>query len=294
MTGTEIGRTRVTRRRTATALMLFGVGMIALYAGNAVKAGTTIAEAAPVVMQELLIRTVDYAFDMVESVRPGLTRVRLTNTGKEPHHVWMIRLEEGKTLKDLFDAVKPGEHLPSWAKHVGGPNAMAGSEAVALMDLEPGTYAVLCFIPSPDGKPHVMKGMAKELRVSGAAALTRLPEIDVEARLTDYDFVFSQPIKAGPQRIRFTNAAKQPHEAFIVKLVGEARAEDFLQWLSRMDGPPPAIPMGGITGIESGADIIIEQTFTPGRYALYCFVPDVQDGREHVHYGMMKEFVVAN
>lgn len=294
MNKTEIDRTRATRRRTVTGLMLFAFGIVTLFAGKVVQAGATVSEAAPAAIQELVIKTVDYAFDMAESVRPGLTRVKLTNSGKEPHHVWMIRLEDGKGLKDLFDAVKHGEQLPSWAKHVGGPNALAGSESVALMDLQPGTYAVLCFIPSADGKPHVMKGMAKELRVAGTPFKAPLPRIDVEGHLTDYDFAFSQPIKAGLQRIRFTNDAGQPHEAFIAKLVGDAKPEDFLKWLSHMDGPPPAIPMGGITGIEPKADIIIEQTFTPGRYALYCFVPDVRDGKEHVHHGMMKEFTVGN
>jgi hypothetical protein len=30
----------------------------------------------------------------------------------------------------------------------------------------------------------------------------------------------------------------------------------------------------------------------PGRYALYCFVPDARDGKEHVAHGMIREIEV--
>jgi len=290
----QANHTRPKARRMLLIAVLMGIGTAALLTIATARANVTTAKVVTEAVQELEIKAMDYAFEMAESVRPGLTRIRLTNAGKELHHVWLVKIDEGKTMQDLFGALRPGTPFPSWARNYGGPNASApGVDAISLVNLEAGKYAVVCFIPGPDGKPHIMKGMVKELIVAGEPVKTAMPKVDVEAKLTDYDFVFSTPIKAGRQTIRFVNDAGQPHEAFIARLAPGAKAADFLEWLSKMDGPPPAMPMGGITGIDAGGSIVIEQTFEPGRYALYCFVPDDKDGKEHVQHGMLKEFTVA-
>jgi hypothetical protein len=231
---------------------------------------------------------------MPASMRAGLTQVTLVNDGKEPHHLWILKLEQGKKLADVFEALKNAQHgFPKWVVNVGGPNSpVPGGKSIALMDLEPGHYAVICVIPAPDGQPHVMKGMAKEFDVVGARSAAVMPKVDIEADLRDYDFVFSKSLAAGRNVIRFTNSAKQVHEAFIAKLEPGKRAADLLAWMAKPEGPPPGIPMGGITGIETGRTISIALDVSPGNYAFYCFVPDAKDGREHVAHGMMKEFTV--
>jgi hypothetical protein len=41
-----------------------------------------------------------------------------------------------------------------------------GRHAFINVRLEPGTYALICFIPdAKDGKPHFMHGMMKEFKV---------------------------------------------------------------------------------------------------------------------------------
>jgi uncharacterized cupredoxin-like copper-binding protein len=40
--------------------------------------------------------------------------------------------------------------------------------------------------------------------------------------------------------------------------------------------------------------MFITVDFTPGRYALYCFIPDVKDGKPHTHHGMLKELTVGS
>jgi hypothetical protein len=72
----------------------------------------------------------------------------------------------GKTAADLFAALKAGGPPPKWVHEVGGPNAPApGRTSAAVVDLAPGTYAFICVIPSPDGTPHVAKGMARPFTV---------------------------------------------------------------------------------------------------------------------------------
>lgn len=276
------------RRVTIVAGLLTSV--IATTAMIAIRANNTVTD-----LQEIEVHTKDYAFEMPKSIQAGLTQVTLVNDGKESHHLWILKLEQGKTLADVFEGLKHAEHgFPKWAVNVGGPNApVPGGKSVAILDLEPGHYAVICVIPAPDGQPHVMKGMAKEFDVTGPRTQALMPKVDIESTLADYDFTFSKPLSAGRNVIRFTNLAGQVHEAFIAKLAPGKRAADLLGWMQKQDGPPPAIPMGGITGIEPGRTITIVQDLTPGTYAFYCFVPDAKDGREHIAHGMMKEFTVA-
>jgi hypothetical protein len=62
--------------------------------------------------------------------------------------------------------------------------------------------------------------------------------------------------------------------------------------MEKPQGPPPGALIGGITGIAKGRTIEVPTTFTPGEYALICFVPDAKDGKAHLAHGMVKQFSV--
>ena len=252
----------------------------------------------PLAPAKVTITTSDYAFTMPDTIMAGVTELSLVNTGKEPHHAWIIRLDSAKTLKDVFAAMQAGGPPPKWAVDVGGPNAGAPS-STAFLDLKPGRYAVVCFIPSPDGKPHIMKGMAKEVivtprRGAGAAreASAVMPRPTTTMTLVDYGYQLTRPIARGRQVIRVVNAAEQPHEVLVGKLLPGKTAQDFLAWEKNMQGPPPLVPMGGTTGLAKGEENTIVIDFEPGEYALFCFVPDVHDGKSHVAHGMVTQLSV--
>ena len=241
----------------------------------------------------------DYAFEAPDSVEAGYVTVRLLSRGKELHHVQMIRLDEGHTLGDLFEAMKdPAAKPPAWMVEVGGPNApVPGGESAASLTLVPSRYALICFIPSADGMPHVMKGMAKEIVVvrarSAAAKAAKAPGAPATTvTLSDYDFALSSPLVAGEQRLRFVNEASQHHEMFIAALAPGKKAIDLAQWAEKSEGPPPGMPIGGITGLDKGGFNDIALTLEPGEYALICFLPDVKDGKPHYVYGMIKQVTV--
>jgi len=248
------------------------------------------------------IRTVtvtasDYAFSAPDTIPAGMTEIRLLNRGTEMHHVWLIRLDAGKTMQDVFSAMQGDGGMPSWARDVGGPNTPGpGGEATAILRLTPGRYAMICVIPSPDGKPHVMKGMAKEVTVVPAAAPAAVSanlRIASTMTLLDYTFQFSQPLVSGRQMIRVKNAAAQPHEVVIVRLQPGKKTADVLAWMEKMQGPPPGAPIGGTTPMAKGEENIITLDLTPGEYGLICFVGDAKDGRPHFMHGMVMEFTVA-
>jgi hypothetical protein len=263
-------------------------------AGEAAEKASDLAVAAQ--PRELIIKARDYAFDAPDTVEAGVTNIRLQNAGPEMHHVALIKFEQGKTLADLNALMAAGAHsLPDWAVEVGGPNAPNGpAESAALLDLAPGNYVLVCFIPSPDGMPHLMKGMVKELTVVPAATPSAtLPSANIVMTLHDYTFTESAPLTAGRHTIRVENQAEQAHEVLIVKLEAGKKAEDVIAWIEKPNGPPPAAIVGGITGIDKGQVNLINVEMSAGEYALLCFLPDAKDGKPHFVHGMVKHFTVS-
>ena len=89
----------------------------------------------------------------------------------------MARLEPGKTAHDLLAWIeKPAGAIPGTA--IGGVSPLARGEVAWFeVDLSPGRYALICFLPdAEDGKPHFVHGMVRELEVTEgvAARLSRL------------------------------------------------------------------------------------------------------------------------
>jgi len=245
------------------------------------------------------VTATDYAFQAPDTIAAGRTTFHLVNKGPDMHHIWLIKLEQGKTLKDLVEATKTPGPLPKWAVEVGGPNTpMPGGESWATVDLEAGRYVMACVIPAKtDGQPHFMKGMVKEVAVTARhgvqqAGKTVAPAADVVMTLDDYDFRVSSPITTATKTIRFRNVAEQTHEAIIIRLDPGTTVQQFLGAMEKPQGPPPGALIGGITGIAKGRTVDITASFTPGDYALICFVPDAKDGKPHLAHGMVKQFSV--
>lgn len=243
----------------------------------------------------LMVTASDYAFDAPAQVPAGLTAIRLVNKGPSLHHIQLIKLEEGKTLNDFLGALK-GEHAPSWAQPAGGPAPPeADSTTTVIQTLEPGTYAMICFIPAVDGMPHAMKGMSRELKVVSSSGPTAPePEADIVVTLVDYDFQLSKPLTPGKHTIRVENAGPQPHEIAIVRLNPGKAPTDFTAWGMKPVGPAPGTIHGGVSGIMPGEHVFVEVDLPPGEYGLLCFLPDAKDGKPHFMHGMAKQTAVVS
>jgi uncharacterized cupredoxin-like copper-binding protein len=283
-------RSRATRAAVIAALVPT-LGLLTAFAGP---------DRAPV--RTITITARDYAFVGPDTAVAGITTIRLLNRGKELHHVQLVRLDGGRTLADLFAALEAGGPPPAWAHDVGGPNTpVPGGESQATLELTAGRYALICFIPSPDATPHVMKGMAKELVVtaprgarpgSGAASQAGARAPAVTMTLDDYRFTMSSPLRAGHRTIRVRNVARQSHEVLLVQLEPGKSAHDVAAWVEKQEGPPPGRPLGGTTAIAPRGWNDITVTLTPGEYALLCFIPDAKDGKPHVAHGMATQVTV--
>ena len=235
----------------------------------------------------------DFRFDAPDIIPAGLTEFRFLNKGPALHHLAILKLTGGKTVEDLRAALANPEPPPVWVKELGGPNAPApGLEANATLMLEPGNYALICFVDI-GGPPHFAKGMLRPLRVVPAkGASAPRPRADVTMKLVDYSYKLSSPIRTGTRTIRVQNVGKQHHEVELVQLAPSATAADFMKWMEKMEGPPPGKPLGGVAGMEPGMSEYFTADFTPGNYALICFLPDASDGKPHFVHGMIQEITV--
>ena len=234
----------------------------------------------------------DFKFDAPDVISAGLTEFRFLNKGPSLHHMAILQLTGGKTVDDLRAVLANPGPPPSWVKEMGGPNAPdPGLEANTTMMLEPGNYALICFVDI-GGPPHFAKGMVRPLRVVPAKGADTRPKADVTVNLVDYNFKLSTPIRAGTRTIRVHNAARQHHEVELVQLNPGVSLGDFMKWMDKMEGPPPGKALGGVAGMESGMTQYFTSNFTPGNYALICFLPDAKDGKPHFAHGMAQQITV--
>jgi uncharacterized cupredoxin-like copper-binding protein len=265
----------------------------AILLSAALAGGTTPAPKAPLVVT---VHAKDYAYAGPKTIKSGATTFRLVNDGKELHHMTLMKLAAGKTAADFMEAMKKPGPPPTWVSFVGGPNVSPpGGSSEATVQLEAGEYVMLCFIPSPgENGPHAMKGMVSPLTVLPEASGSVMPKGDVTVRLTDYKFAFSKPLTAGAHTITVVNDATQPHEFVLLKLNPGKRIEDFSNFVDKelMKGPPPGMPVGGLTAIDKGRSATVSVNLTPGTYGVICFAPDAKDGKGHDLHGMTTQFTV--
>lgn len=241
------------------------------------------------------VRAKDYAFEAPTQIPSGMTTFRLVNDGTVLHHIVIMRLDSGKTMTDLTKAMADTKSPPPvWMVPMSGPNAPDPTrESNATVDLQPGSYAMICLIDMPGGVPHFMKGMTHAFTVVPSTGPTAAaPAADETVTLSDYDFALSKPLTAGTHTFAIKNTAQQPHEAFLAKLAPGKTQADLLSWIAKPNGPPPGSAVGGVTPFVGGTTYFTAD-ISAGNYVLICFVPDAKDGKPHFTHGMVKTLTVS-
>ena len=111
----------------------------------------------------------EYAFNVPDTVA-GKATVKVENTGEQAHELSIYKVADGKTLDDVkaFFGGPPAGPPPFTS--AGGVSALApGTEITVDVDLKPGTYALVCFLPDTaatgTGQPHFQLGMIKQVKV---------------------------------------------------------------------------------------------------------------------------------
>ena len=135
-----------------------------------VKALTVTAATQPRAMpaSDLTLTLTNYAFAFSAPPTPGKHAIRIVNHGTQPHEAVLVRLQAGKTGSDMAKWVSSGMQGPPPGSPIAGISPMApGKENTLLVNLSPGDYALLCFMPdAKDGKPHAEHGMIHDFKIT--------------------------------------------------------------------------------------------------------------------------------
>ncbi|MGQ0650614.1 MAG: hypothetical protein ACT4P7_23995 [Gemmatimonadaceae bacterium] len=277
---------------------LFGLVALACAKPETPPADSSAAVAAAAVPNVVTITAMDFAFQAPDTIPSGVTTLQLVNAGPEIHHAQLLRLGDGKTFADLTAALKtmqPGTPPPPWITEEGGPNPPEpGDTSWVTQDLQPGNYALICFVDTPDKVPHMAKGMLRPLVVvPNTGAAVPAPVSDVSVVMKDYAWDITPALTAGEHMLKVENIAQQPHEFFLIKLDEGKTPEDFGKWAATYKGPAPGKAMGGIASMRPGAVAYVKASLVPGNYMMICFVPDAKDGKPHLDHGMVYPFTVS-
>ena len=97
-----------------------------------------------------------------ETLAAGEQVIEFKNAGSELHEFILIRLPEGMTLEEAFEAELEVDGT-TW---LGGPAPFEpGDRQLMRVDFEPGRYALFCFWENEEAVPHLALGMAAEIVV---------------------------------------------------------------------------------------------------------------------------------
>jgi hypothetical protein len=115
---------------------------------------------------------IDFQFALPDQIKAGAQTWKIENKGGQWHEMAIFKLNEGVTVEDLMammmsgeepDGPPPFEEMAFWAP------MSQGERAWLTVDLPPGVYTVLCFLPdfaSDPPKSHLEHGMVRTLTVT--------------------------------------------------------------------------------------------------------------------------------
>ena len=92
----------------------------------------------------------------------------------EVHEAALVKLAAGADVSDVVEWAQTFDGEPPFDGEFGSMGALGPGQR-AWITLEPGApgdYALICFVPGRDGKPHVMKGMVRHVTVGQLSAGT--------------------------------------------------------------------------------------------------------------------------
>lgn len=116
---------------------------------------------------EATVEGAEYVFN-ADTLPSGTVEIAFDNIGAQPHHLIASKIKGGASAEDVEKFFKTEQGAPPLIeKGTRSTAVLEGGEAqLVTMDLDPGRYALYCFITDREGgPPHVFKGMVDEVEV---------------------------------------------------------------------------------------------------------------------------------
>jgi uncharacterized cupredoxin-like copper-binding protein len=270
--------------------------------GSSAKSDSTTTKPDAKALPNVTIEAADFSFEAPATIPAGYVDVTVKNTGKEGHQVQFVKLGDGVTFDDFTAAAaKTDLGSLSTSTFVGGPNgADPGASTSAILKLDPGTYALACFIPGTDGQPHAAHGMTGTVEVKKTADSVETAPV-TKGTIELGDFVFEPPADFnGNGTYAVLNKGNEVHELALFKIADGKTLDDVKGFILTPPGapapagPPPFTEVGGTVGLSSNQTAWLNLKLAPGQYAMFCFFPDPTKGDQpHALEGMIKAFTVT-
>ncbi|MEZ4865978.1 MAG: hypothetical protein R3C14_31980 [Caldilineaceae bacterium] len=119
---------------------------------------------------DVKVQMLDFSYALPDEIKAGPQLWEISNNGKQPHMLDIIRLNDGVALDDFFKAVlaenpsgpPPATEPSFWS------DSNPGVTAWTHLNLAPGTYYAICFASDMKANPpvmHVQEGMVRMFKV---------------------------------------------------------------------------------------------------------------------------------
>jgi hypothetical protein len=248
-------------RRTAALL-----GTVALLAGCGGRTESTGNETKPADEQAAVrVAAHEYAYVMPDRIVGGVVSMEFVNAGKELHEFALGRLAPGLTLEEVRqDLIDGADVSDKRLEDIGGVNFLSpGKRVTVTRKLREGTYVLVCFLPAPDGRPHIEQGMIRSFTIEGDTGKD-LPRPDgvIIARAARFDVPV---LHAGRQTIELRNAARADRGFLLMGLKPGKTPKDADAWFEAGgSGPAPVTFPGGMQSIPAGTSVFEELRLEAG------------------------------
>ncbi len=269
-------------------------------------------ESSAPVYSPVKITTRSMEFSMPDSIPSGWNTFQYDNKSGDIHFFVLEKLPEGITLEDYkrdiisvfetaLDYFSEGKmeegsqefgKIPEWfsrVENVGGVGLLGPqSIAEATFFLEPGNYAIECYVRMPNGRPHALMGMFGEITVTDSESMLKAPDADLPITISStVGIEFNDTIPAGDYSFSVYYDDQQKYENMMghdVNLVRLDSAETDItvlaNWMNAADftafrTPAPAgfAFLGGIQELPAGQTGYFTASLGPGSYVLISEVP---------------------
>ena len=214
----------------------------------------------------------NHFYEAPNPINSGWVTFRFINRGPDLHNMWIVKIDEGYAFSDFMNAIRPGRPLPVWLHGLGGPESPeSGDEVSVTLLLEPGRYALACYIPTAEGGSHLSKGMFLPLTVKDSKATRPSPpRSDGSIILQEGGVEVSGASKAGRHLMRVENQGSMARGVRIGRILDGKSMDDVMSWLSAggETGNAPVKLLGGVTPLATGELNWLSLSVSKGDYVV--------------------------
>ncbi len=274
----------------------------------------------PLEKGEVHVLTQSMEFITADTLMSGWNTFVYDNKSTEVHFILLDRYPEGKGIAntkaevippfdegmklimegDMDNAVAAFGKLPEWfhqIKFCGGTGFISPKHiARSTVYLEPGRYAMECYVKMFNGEWHTSHGMIKEFMVTDKATTLSQPTPTATIDISSTNgIILKDSLSAGKQIIETNFLDQKAYEHFVghdinlVKYETNASMDSLLLWMNWMNprglrspSPEGFTFLGGMNNLSAGDKGYFEVDLAPGNYVFISEVPEA-DKKKLMH-----------